>query len=327
MWYSWCPVHILTRSLEPEPLKWTDCSDLCFKLHTQTFHRVTQKAGPSALPRPPCMEREDYVFTTHLLQSLTSKYIWTIWQRLQFVFGTISSELICCPVSFSHIQSAIAHHVYLLCKYNKSRFESCGKRDLSTGKVVPWSLKRSIIFVAHLILAIRTQLPVGSMSLTVTNSHRFHMADFKPHQYYMFIPFLGSSSLSCGQLGAVNWKHWKQRSTLYLLEVAPVLATGDILQGLYGHKLRLVHARQIQVTLVDLPQRALSELLHETHSRQRKLFGLALRREEGRKWDQWVDGCDSKIRSLFSLSGHYYFLPIIVVWKREMLTWSLCWGF
>ena len=148
------------------------------KLHPQTFCRVTPKAGPSALPRPPCMGREDYVFTTHLLQSLTSKYICTICQRLQFVLGTISSEFICCPVSFSHIQSAIAHHVYLLCKYNKSRFESCGKRDLSTGRVAPCSFKRSIIFVAHLILAIPTQLPVRRTYLTVTNSRRFHMADF-----------------------------------------------------------------------------------------------------------------------------------------------------
>lgn len=174
------------------------------KLHTQTFCRVTLKAGPSAPPHPPCMEREDYVFTTHLLQSLTSKYIRTICQRLQFVLGTISSEFICCPVSFSHIQSAVAHHVYLLCKYNKSRFESCGKRDLSTGKVAPCSLKRSIIFVAHLILAIRTLLPVRSTSLTVTNSRRFHLVDFWTSSilYVYTLFFFGSSSFKLWTIGS-----------------------------------------------------------------------------------------------------------------------------
>lgn len=81
-----------------------------------------------ALPHSLCIEREDYVFTSHLFQStLTSIFIWTIRHELQFTSGTISSELICCSVIFSCIQSAIAHHVYLLCKYNKSCFRSCGK--------------------------------------------------------------------------------------------------------------------------------------------------------------------------------------------------------
>lgn len=42
-------------------------------------------------------------------------------------------------------------------------------------------------------------------------------------------------------------------STPYLLEVSPQLDIGDILQGFYGHEVGLVHARQIQVSLVDLP--------------------------------------------------------------------------
>lgn len=45
----------------------------------------------------------------------------------------------------------------------------------------------------------------------------------------------------------------REESLLYLLEVDPLLWIGNILQGLYGHELCLVHARQIQVTLVDLP--------------------------------------------------------------------------
>lgn len=65
---------------------------------------------------------------------------------------------------------------------------------------------------------------------------------------------------------------------MYLLEVAPLLGTGGVLQGLYGHELSLIHARQIQVTLVDLPQSALPQLLHEPHSREGKLFGLTLLR-------------------------------------------------
>lgn len=64
------------------------------------------------------------------------------------------------------------------------------------------------------------------------------------------------------------------------MEVAPLLTTGDVLQGLYGYKLCLIHARQIQVALVDLPYSTLSKLLHETHSRQGKLFGLTLQRAE-----------------------------------------------
>lgn len=52
---------------------------------------------------------------------------------------------------------------------------------------------------------------------------------------------------------------------LYLLEVAPLLDAGNVFQSLNGHELSLVHARQVQVTLVDLPQRALPQLLHESH--------------------------------------------------------------
>ena len=62
-------------------------------------------------------------------------------------------------------------------------------------------------------------------------------------------------------------KLWKQQSILYLLEVSPLLDIGNVFQSLYGHKLSLVHTRQIQVTLVDLPQSALSKFLHEMHRR------------------------------------------------------------
>lgn len=55
------------------------------------------------------------------------------------------------------------------------------------------------------------------------------------------------------KVGGSRLKAWRQRSILYLLQVAPLLGIGDILQGLYGHELCLVHARQIQVTLVYLP--------------------------------------------------------------------------
>lgn len=38
----------------------------------------------------------------------------------------------------------------------------------------------------------------------------------------------------------------------YLLKVPPLLGTGYVFQGLYGHQLSLLHAGQVQVTFVDL---------------------------------------------------------------------------
>lgn len=51
----------------------------------------------------------------------------------------------------------------------------------------------------------------------------------------------------------------------HLLEVAPLLVAGRVLQGLNGHQLSLLHTWQVQVTFVDLPQGTIAQLLHEAH--------------------------------------------------------------
>ncbi len=66
-------------------------------------------------------------------------------------------------------------------------------------------------------------------------------------------PTIDFQTAFAAKLKGVNLKLQRQSPILYLLEVAPLLSTGNILQGLYSHQLCLVHARQIQVTLVDLP--------------------------------------------------------------------------
>ena len=151
------------------------------------------------------MEREDYVFTSHLFQSsLTSKIIWTIRQKLRFIFGTISSELISCSGIFSCIQSAIAHHIYLLCKYNKSRLKSCGKRDLSTAKIAPWSFKQLITLAPHLSFAIQKQLPVRSMSSKLT--HYLALEPLYRLRVVDFCLFLKSCDHVCGEcVWVTNW--------------------------------------------------------------------------------------------------------------------------
>lgn len=56
-----------------------------------------------------------------------------------------------------------------------------------------------------------------------------------------------------------------QDSVLYLLKVCPLFGIRDVFQCLYGHKLGLIHAWQVQVTLVDLSKITLAQLLHEAH--------------------------------------------------------------